>query len=409
MDKQNHLTKRLSDLGINNIFLYVGDAVRFDFLSPKIAQEGITLKTIAAATHSSKSFASLVTGLYPPRHGVESFSNRIPEEVPSVLNTDEVNTTFLNSINEFGTEDHGQKFDPIYSVLNMEEPNISTPFSNVEPPFFVMERGPGGHAAYGDFEGTATEYFTNLGSSNKDQIQKDYQRSIKLDSKHFLNRLDTLNDLGYTHDTLVIYTSDHGEMLGEEGLLGHNGPMCSELVYVPTVFIHPALSDSDIINSTFHHTDIAPTVCDLLETCDDILSGADGDSVIEGLSNSPRPSFWSTQFFSTEMPFINGKLSYEGVWDSSGGHVFSNNSLLSRLFVFGGKLIKSSKRSYMRNHINQGIQRYLPSEQTYGRPGFDKSTARDVLELSKRESINSEEIILGDEAQSTLQDLGYLE
>jgi len=57
--------------------------------------------------------------------------------------------------------------------------------------------------------------------------------------------------------TLVIFTSDHGELLGEYGgLTGHVRPPCPELVYVPTVFIHPLIKNKKTEESIMRHVDL---------------------------------------------------------------------------------------------------------------------------------------------------------
>jgi len=52
--------------------------------------------------------------------------------------------------------------------------------------------------------------------------------------------VDTLRARGLLDDTLIVVTSDHGEHLGEHGLLGHKFSVYSPLVHVPLVLRHPA-------------------------------------------------------------------------------------------------------------------------------------------------------------------------
>jgi len=113
-------TEALSRLDVSNVFIYVGDAVRDDFTPEQISSRGVHLRTIAASTHSPTSFASLMTGRYPPRHGVSSFSDQIDSTIPRLLDFESVGTRFLNSIFEHATEEHGHNVDPIYSVLNAD-------------------------------------------------------------------------------------------------------------------------------------------------------------------------------------------------------------------------------------------------------------------------------------------------
>lgn len=56
----------------------------------------------------------------------------------------------------------------------------------------------------------------------------------------FLERtLETLETNGVLGDTLVVVTSDHGENLGEDHLVGHQASLDDRLLHVPLVFVGP--------------------------------------------------------------------------------------------------------------------------------------------------------------------------
>ncbi|MFB6225037.1 MAG: sulfatase-like hydrolase/transferase, partial [Candidatus Paceibacteria bacterium] len=62
----------------------------------------------------------------------------------------------------------------------------------------------------------------------------------------------------------MIFCSDHGEFLGESGLVGHGSPLRSESVYVPTVFIHPDISHTGR-EGLMRHIDLYPTILAALD------------------------------------------------------------------------------------------------------------------------------------------------
>jgi len=398
----------LADLDVSNVYIYVGDAVRDDYLGGRVRDRGISVRTIAASMHSPTSFASLVTGRYPPRHGVKTFTNRIGEHVPRLFDIFDIETGFINSIFAFAVREHTDSQDPIYSVLNLDQ-SQSRDLDAVSPPFVLMERGPGGHAPYGDFDGSASQYFINNESADTSTLRSDYARSIERDIELFEQRVTTLRDRGLLEDTLVIYTSDHGEMLGENGLLGHNGPMCPELVYVPTVFIHPQLPARQEQDTPMHHVDLLPTICELLDRAEGHIEEMDGRSVLSGSFDNPRPCFWSNTFLPDSVPVLSGEMQYNGVWDSSGGYVFTETSLPNRLAVLGGKLVRSSKRCYMRHHLSCCLRAYLRKDPSYRSPNFSRADAVHVLKSTLETSANSVESELSNEGRQQLEDLGYLE
>ena len=398
----------LADLDVSNVYIYVGDAVRNDYLHDQIRTQGISVRTIAASTHSPTSFASLITGKYPPQHGVETFTNRINDQTPTIPDIFDVNTGFINSIFEFADREHAGSKDPIHSVLNWDQSEIPE-LGSIASPFVLVERGPGGHAPYGDYEGTASQYFLNRSDADTEMLRADYSRSIERDADLFKQRLETLQDRGLLEDTLVIYTSDHGEILGENGTLGHNGPMRPELVYVPTVFIHPELREAQEQNGSIHHIDILPTVSDILKRGEEYVSKMGGRSVLSGVIDEPRPCFWSNTFLPESVPILTGNMDYTGVWDLNGGHVFTKTNIPNRLSVLGGKLIKSSKRSYMRRNLGACLRTYLRGNTTYGSPQFTQGDAEQILAEVSKDSTSSMESTLSDEGRQHLEDLGYLE
>lgn len=397
----------LDELDVSNVFIYVGDAVRWDALSDRVAKRGTTMKTVAASTHSPSSFASLTTGQYAPSHGVSTFSHRVSNETFRLFDAEGVGSTFMNSIFEHAERIHGDVVDPIYSVLDLDLPDGSTPFDEVSPPFVAMERGPGGHAPYGEFAGTATDYFEQEGPTEYNDLLRDYLMSIELDADLFRDRLRELDDRGLRDDTLVIYTSDHGELLGEGGMVGHSSPMRPELVYVPTVFVHPDLPRRTVSRGSLHHADLVPTVLDVLDIPQP-ESDFDGTSVPRELPDGPRPCSYYSNPLPDSMNALSDGLRYVGAWEASGGFVLANCSRSDRLAVLGAKLARSSKRRYLRRRLGAVGLSYLKSSARYGVPTFSREEAKRLFAESTREPSENRQSDLSGDAEQQLRDLGYL-
>jgi len=93
-----------------------------------------------------------------------------------------------------------------------------------------------------------------------------YGNLMKDVDEYLVNVLDTLDDEGLTNDTLVIRTSDHGEMgLTHGGMRQKNFNFYEETLRVPLVFSNPQLypeaTSSDIMVS---HVDMLPTLAGLV-------------------------------------------------------------------------------------------------------------------------------------------------
>lgn len=382
---------------LSNVYIYVGDAVRWDFLVSGIAESGIVMKTVAASTSSAPSFASLLTGLSPSSHGVHSFGERIPNSVETIHDIPGVSTAFVNSIQADSTAD-----DPIYDIQRIEPLQDPFSFEDISQPFVVMERGPGGHAPYDSTGDADATYFQKISDCSPAELRDQYRTKVEIDRQRFRRRIDKLDDLGLLQDTLVVYTSDHGELLGEGGLLGHSGPMCPELVYVPTVFINPDNIQGVVRDSVFRHVDVLPTVCNVVGR-DLFISGLDGTALSDRSPSDPGLSITKARYGKSSP--VSGELFYEGVWDRSGGNVFTRSSLTERLKVLCGKLLKSPKRSYMRRHVLSGLRSYFVTNPTYGDCRPRSEAAKFLPDDYQQASMNQ----IGENELDTLRNLGYLE
>ncbi len=88
---------------------------------------------------------------------------------------------------------------------------------------------------------------------------------------------DALKEEGIFDDTVVVFTSEHGEMLGDHGLL-QKLAMYEESARVPMLIRAPNLStDKTLIGGNFSHIDLVPTLLDLLGF--DVPNGLEGKPV----------------------------------------------------------------------------------------------------------------------------------
>lgn len=90
-----------------------------------------------------------------------------------------------------------------------------------------------------------------------------YMGGITGVDKEFARVLQALEDSGMADDTIVVYTSDHGEMMGSQGLMGKRVPW-EESCRVPFIVRYPGVTPnrhkSDVL---FAAVDIYPTMCGL--------------------------------------------------------------------------------------------------------------------------------------------------
>ena len=92
--------------------------------------------------------------------------------------------------------------------------------------------------------------------------------------------LAKLDGLGLTGDTVIIFTSDHGEFLGNHGLLHKGPPPYGDLTKVSFIMAGPGIPEAKTTRAPSSHLDLMATVLD--------LAGVDDAGVRqEGLSLRP--------------------------------------------------------------------------------------------------------------------------
>ena len=70
---------------MRNLVILVADSLRYDYLPKTIKGKGSTIKTLAQATYTPPSFASLVLGLSPEDHKVRWFFDTVAISKASVF------------------------------------------------------------------------------------------------------------------------------------------------------------------------------------------------------------------------------------------------------------------------------------------------------------------------------------
>lgn len=394
---------------IRNALLYVDDAVRYDALVDELASLGPTFKTVAASTHTPTSFGSLLTGLYPPESGIRSFKHTVPATVRSVfdLDTHEVSLAAKGGMN--------------HSISDLFEGPPRKTLDEVSPPFVHVVRRPGGHAPYNGFDWetyeyedeTAKEYLQRISSDHR-RARADYADGVDTSFREFRAVLEELEDRGLREETLVVYTSDHGELLGEYGFFGHTHLATPEVVYVPTTFVHPDL-ETGLVDDLFHHVDVLPTVAELLEA--DVDVGATrgrpfGDGRERGYNH-----FEHVRYGSLPEPLetlVQRGMTFDrtvrSLWDDRGGHAFVEGSFLPITLVYLVLLTQSPVGNQLAHDggFVDVFDRFAPGSQTYGDPRFDDDEARRRIEALLRGRTGEVSRDLDDETTARLEDMGYL-
>jgi hypothetical protein len=402
------LPESLPSSEIENVYLYVADAVRDDYLSDKIGNLGRRMTSIAGGIHSPTSFATIVSGTYFPKHGVSDFTDKLGSGLPNILHTTSHESAFVNTINHRPFNHNPDAESIITNTLDASDSPSNT-VENIQSPFLIVERGPGGHAPYGDFGGDGAEYFRDRGAASRSTFSNDYKEAIQIDTDWFLSQLDKLKERDLLEKTLVIYTSDHGELLGEMGMVGHNAPIHRRLVETPCVFIHPDLPTDYIEDGIVRQVDLVPTISSIADI------EFDHNEMVHGVDLSSEPpatlgaSFYDRFVLRNKgyVPTIG--LSYESVWDRSGGYVFRNSGHSSQLAAWLHSLVRGSKKEFRRAHAKRTLRSFLAGNKVVGTPHIDRDEATrylDEISQEKKQDSSQEDLEV---PKDRLRELGYVD
>src|SRR5260370_39430026 len=111
-----------------------------------------------------------------------------------------------------------------------------------------------------------------------EQLNTDYSPTIRIapddESIAYLDDqiamfLDALKQRGIDQHTLVVITSDHGELLGEHGLYEHQKSLYRPLIQVPLIFWQPGHLPAGVrIKRPISNVSLAATIMDMLSLND---------------------------------------------------------------------------------------------------------------------------------------------
>jgi arylsulfatase A-like enzyme/tetratricopeptide (TPR) repeat protein len=265
-----------------------------------LAHDGVLCaQAITTSPATMPAHSSLMTGLYPQHHGVRANGTfRLDDKIITLAERLQakgyrtgaaISSFVLDS--RFGLDQgfhvynddlkKGMQFSPHMfrerpaEVTN--EPVFKWLRDNGQEPFFLWVHYFDPHAVYMPPEPFRTQYQTNL-----------YDGEIAYADSQIGALLDQLKRLGVRDKTLIVYTADHGEGLGEHGEQTHSLLVYDATLHVPLVISAPAaLPQGKVIQRQTCLVDVVPTVLSLLG--EEIPDGLDGVDLCAPPPSEPRP------------------------------------------------------------------------------------------------------------------------
>lgn len=305
------------------IFLITVDTLRADHMSlygygratsPRLdglALTGVTFdQAICQWPKTGSSFASMFTGMYPHTTGItHRAAVRIPESyltLPELFKESGFETVGVVSnavlaakfgwnsgFDDFGETWGGGEFPedpklfrPLASASRVNETALALlrKHSGAERLFaWIHYTDP--HAPYMLPEGTTNPFVGDalFGQSNRALPEKKVNPGYRMDGRadlayyvahydanvlvvdeHIRKLLDEMRSMGLLEDSLIVFTADHGESLGEHNSWFEHGPLpYNTTAHVPLFFVMEGLLAGRRVDRPVELVDLYPTLRDL--------------------------------------------------------------------------------------------------------------------------------------------------
>lgn len=116
-----------------------------------------------------------------------------------------------------------------------------------------------------EFQANGVEGFSLETEAHWRRVKSNYYGLVSLVDRAVGQILNALEDSGQADNTIVVFTSDHGEMMGDHGLF-FKGLRYEESIKIPLIMRVPWLSKSQTtISGSISLVDLVPTLLDLIE------------------------------------------------------------------------------------------------------------------------------------------------
>jgi N-sulfoglucosamine sulfohydrolase len=280
-----------------NVVVYVSDALRVDHLgcygarfldtrtTDEFAAGGVRYEqAISAAPWTAPSTTSLITGLYAHHHGYLHWDAELDPTIETVF----------RAFSAHGYEVGSFVFDTNYLFKDLPEANVRGTSESLDDvfawlrehrgkPFFLYVHSWATHMPYDilhserrDWLAAKQEVIEGIQSDSASALEamrEAYRRAVEHQSEVlFASLLSELDELGLREDTVLAFTSDHGESWGErfetkgdvQGVYHmHGATVYDEIVQLPLILSAPGRLEPGVVPSQVRSVDVVPTLLEL--------------------------------------------------------------------------------------------------------------------------------------------------
>jgi len=279
---------------VRNVILISLDTLRADYVgaygqelptTPNIdrfATEGVLFEN-AYTTYPSTtaSHMSIFTGLYPEVHGAYGPTHRVPPAIPLLAEMLRARGYLTGAVTEdamlAAVIGFPRGFDSYREFKSPESRTEGHAKEVVDSGLAWLAENHGGrfflflhtYQVHGPYTPPAGyDVFTAQPADLPQEYaaaRRGYAGDLLYADEQIGRLLAGLEELGEAERTIVVITADHGEELGEHGVVGHSWYMNDASLHVPLVIRAPgAIAPGTRIRASASLTDITPTLLELI-------------------------------------------------------------------------------------------------------------------------------------------------
>ena len=296
--------------------------------------------------------------------------------------------------------------DPFFLLINYLEPHLE-----YRPPRRLAEQYLPANATYEEAMDVAQEPWEylagNLTLSDSDfQLLRGlYRAEVAYVDEQLAALRAALRDAGELEDTIFVVTADHGENVGDHGLMDHQYCLYDTLVNVPLVLDGGSFSGQGDVTDLVSHVDLAPT---LLDEAD--IDAPDARESFQGVSFHPDADSDPREFVVNE--YVEPQPSMAALERNVGDlpdHIYQYDRSLQAIRTTDYKFVRGSDG--LRELYDLGVDPGETENVADARPSVTddlESTLDEWLSSFEHADVDESVTISGDR-KDRLEQLGYLQ
>ncbi len=230
-----------------------------------------------------------------------------------------------------------------------------------------------------------------LEAEDRRHLRRLYDLEVQYTDEQFGRLMQSLEELGLLSNTLVVFTSDHGEEFWDHENVGHGHTLFDELTHVPLIIRPPEVPQVQQVSTQVRLIDMAPTILDMLGLPP--LAEGQGSSLLplmQGVEEGHRPSFGEALIYFGEKKSVD---------DGRYRLITSDNSGTVELYDLetdpGATHDLSADHPEIVTRLKEGLREHLRRQEAFNQ-SLEKNEADGGPELDER-------------MKARLRALGYLQ